>query len=44
MWLVASGSSASRSVYNMNGGLLDMQGNYFGLGLGVNGGTLVTGW
>jgi autotransporter-associated beta strand protein len=43
MWLVASGSSASRSVYNMNGGLLDMQGTTLGLGLGANGGTLVTG-
>jgi autotransporter-associated beta strand protein len=43
MWLVASGNSASRSVYNMNGGLLDMQGNTLGMGLGANGGTLVTG-
>jgi autotransporter-associated beta strand protein len=43
MWLVASGNSASRSVYNMNGGLLDMQGNTLGMGLGVNGGVLVTG-
>jgi fibronectin-binding autotransporter adhesin len=43
MWLVASGNSASRSVYNMNGGLLDMQGNTLGMGLGVNGGVFVTG-
>jgi autotransporter-associated beta strand protein len=43
IWLVASGSSASRSAYNMNAGLLDLSGNTLGLGLGANGGTLVTG-
>jgi autotransporter-associated beta strand protein len=43
IWLVASGSSASRSAYNMNSGLLDLSGNTLGMGLGVNGGTLVTG-
>ncbi len=43
IWLVASGSSASRSAYNMSGGVLDLSGNTLGMGLGVNGGTLVTG-
>ncbi|MGC9944745.1 MAG: hypothetical protein ABSE48_23225 [Verrucomicrobiota bacterium] len=43
IWVVASGFSSSRSAYNMNGGLLDMSGNTLGIGLGANGGVLVTG-
>ncbi|MGA2868384.1 MAG: hypothetical protein ABSF34_04385, partial [Verrucomicrobiota bacterium] len=43
IWIVASGSSASRSAYNLNAGVLDLSGNTLGLGLGANGGTLVTG-
>jgi autotransporter-associated beta strand protein len=36
IWLGATGNSATRSVYNMNGGLLDMSGNTLGIGLGAN--------
>jgi autotransporter-associated beta strand protein len=41
IWLGATGNSATRSVYNMNGGLLDMSGNTLGIGLGA--GVLITG-
>jgi fructan beta-fructosidase len=41
MWVGATGNSATRAVYNMNGGLLDMTGHTFGVGLGA--GVLITG-
>jgi len=41
IWLGATGNSATRSAYNMNGGLLDMSGNTLGVGLGA--GVLITG-
>ncbi len=41
IWLGATGNSATRSAYNMNGGLLDMSGNTLGIGLGA--GVLITG-
>jgi fibronectin-binding autotransporter adhesin len=41
IWLGATGNSATRSAYNMNGGLLDMNGNTLGIGLGA--GVLITG-
>ena len=41
MWLGATDSSATRSLYNMTGGLLDMSGNTLGIGLGN--GVLATG-
>jgi autotransporter-associated beta strand protein len=41
IWLGATGNSATRSAYNMNGGLLDMSGNTLGVGLGS--GVLITG-
>jgi len=41
IWLGATGNSATRSVYNMSGGVLDMSGNTLGIGLGA--GVLVTG-
>jgi hypothetical protein len=34
IWLGATGNSATRSAYNMGGGLLDMSGNTLGIGLG----------
>ena len=34
IWLGATGNSATRSAYNMNGGLLDLSGNTLGIGLG----------
>jgi fructan beta-fructosidase len=43
IWLGAANNSATRSAYNMTGGLLDLGGNTLGLGLGANGGTLITG-
>jgi autotransporter-associated beta strand protein len=41
LWLGATGNSATRSEYDMNGGLLDMSGNTLGIGLGN--GVLITG-
>jgi len=41
IWLGATGNSATRSAYNMNGGLLNMSGNTLGIGLGA--GVLITG-
>jgi autotransporter-associated beta strand protein len=41
IWLGATGNSATRSAYNMNGGLLDMSGNTLGIGLGA--GVFITG-
>ena len=41
IWLGATGNSATRSAYNMNGGLLDLSGNTLGIGLGA--GVLTTG-
>jgi autotransporter-associated beta strand protein len=41
IWLGATGNGATRSTYNLNGGLLDMSGNTLGLGLGA--GVLITG-
>jgi autotransporter-associated beta strand protein len=41
IWLGATGNSATRSAYNMNGGLLDMSGNTLGIGLGA--GVSITG-
>jgi autotransporter-associated beta strand protein len=41
MWVGATGDAATRSEYDMNGGLLDMSGNTFGVGLGA--GVLITG-
>ncbi len=41
MWIGATGNSATRAVYNMNGGLLDLTGHTFGVGLGA--GVLITG-
>ncbi|MGA2246924.1 MAG: autotransporter-associated beta strand repeat-containing protein [Verrucomicrobiota bacterium] len=41
IWLGATGNSATRSEYEMNGGLLDMNGNTLGIGLGN--GVLITG-
>ncbi len=41
MWIGATGNSATRSEYHMNGGLLDMTGHTFGVGLGA--GVLITG-
>jgi hypothetical protein len=42
IWVAATDNSATRSAYNMNGGLLDMSGNTLGIGLG-NWGRLATG-
>jgi fructan beta-fructosidase len=41
IWLGAANNSATRSAYNMNGGLLNMNGNTLGIGLGS--GVLITG-
>ena len=41
IWLGATGNSATRSEYDMNGGLLDMSQNTLGIGLGA--GVLMTG-
>ncbi|HWY29656.1 MAG TPA: autotransporter-associated beta strand repeat-containing protein, partial [Candidatus Acidoferrum sp.] len=41
MWIGATGNAATRSEYDMNGGLLDMSGNTLGVGLGA--GVLITG-
>jgi len=41
IWLGATGNSATRSAYNMNGGLLDLSGNTLGIGLGA--GVSITG-
>jgi autotransporter-associated beta strand protein len=41
IWLGATGNSATRSEYHMNGGLLDMSQNTLGIGLGA--GVLMTG-
>ncbi|HWY29657.1 MAG TPA: autotransporter-associated beta strand repeat-containing protein, partial [Candidatus Acidoferrum sp.] len=41
IWIGATGNSATRAVYNMNGGLLDLTGHTFGVGLGA--GVLITG-
>jgi len=41
IWIGATGNTATRSAYNMNGGLLDMSGNTLGIGLGN--GVLITG-
>jgi fructan beta-fructosidase len=41
IWFGATGNSATRSAYNMNGGLLNMSGNTLGIGLGD--GVLITG-
>ena len=41
IWLGATGNSATRSEYHMNGGLLDMSQNTLGIGLGA--GVLITG-
>ena len=41
IWLGATGNTATRSEYDMNGGLLDMSQNTLGLGLGA--GVLITG-
>jgi fibronectin-binding autotransporter adhesin len=41
MWIGATGNSATRSEYHMNGGLLDLTGHTFGVGLGA--GVLITG-
>jgi len=41
IWLGATGNTATRSAYNLTGGLLDMNGNTLGIGLGA--GVLITG-
>ena len=41
MWVGATGNAATRSEYDMNGGLLDMSGHTLGVGLGA--GVLITG-
>jgi autotransporter-associated beta strand protein len=41
IWLGAANNNATRSEYDMNGGLLDMNGNTLGIGLGA--GVLITG-
>jgi hypothetical protein len=41
MWVGATGNSATRAEYHMNGGLLDLTGHTFGVGLGD--GVLITG-
>lgn len=41
MWIGATGNAATRSAYQMNGGLLDMSGKTLGVGLGA--GVLITG-
>ena len=41
MWIGATGNAATRSEYDMNGGVLDLSGNTLGVGLGA--GVLITG-
>ena len=41
MWIGATGNAATRSEFDMNGGLLDMSGKTLGVGLGA--GVLITG-
>ena len=41
LWIGATGNSATRSEYDMNGGVFDLTGHTFGVGLGA--GVLITG-